>query len=129
MRYLIMVIVAANAAVAVAQDDGKREFTITGCLLSNGYATFQIDTAKIEAIDGKPTGEAPSAGSASARSTAPKKWVLEGGGNLRQRTGEQVRVVGRSDWKAPAGAAADEPAETPRLDVKSVTTMAPSCGK
>jgi hypothetical protein len=60
---------------------------------------------------------------------APKKWLLDGGGNLRPRIGEKVEVTGRSDWQPPAAAAAaDEPAERPpHLDVKSVKTVAPSC--
>jgi hypothetical protein len=111
----VVLVCAAMSPPVVAQGDGKREITATGCLLSSGYAGFQIEDAKLDAIDGK-------AVSAEAAAKGPKKWVLEGGGNLRPRTGEKVQVVGRSDWRAE-----DESPATPRLDVKSVTTVAPSC--
>src|SRR5688572_26925329 len=101
-------------APLASQGEGTREFTITGCLLSNGYAGFQIEDAAIDAIDGKPVdGE--------VRSSGPTKWVLDGGGNLRRQTGEKVLVVGRSAWRAGA---TDEAPSTPRLEVTSVKTVA-----
>jgi hypothetical protein len=115
---------AVTAQNSATQDDGKREFTIAGCLLRSGYAGYQIDEARVEAIDGK-TVEA-----GSRESAAPKKWILDGGGNLGPRTGEKVQVVGRSDWQ-PASheqSAADEPPnKSPHLDVKTVKTLASSC--
>jgi hypothetical protein len=131
LTQLLVVVASMSAGVRAQQptpatpDDNKREFTVTGCLLSSGYAGFQIDDAKLDAIDGKP---APST-SADARSGAPKKWILDGGGNLRPHTGEKVQVVGRSDWEAPAAAArSDEPPNrTPHLEVKSLKTIAASC--
>ena len=108
-------------------DDGKREYTISGCLLRNGYAGYQIEDAHLDAIDGKPVPEPAPA--SSGNSVTPKKWILEGGGNLAARTGEKVQVIGRSEWQPPSSsAAADEPPNrTPRLDVKSVKSIASSC--
>jgi hypothetical protein len=115
----------ASAQGAAAPEDGKREFTVSGCLLSMGYAGYQIEEARLVAIDGKrlPDPAPPDA------PVAPKKWLLDGGGNLRPRIGEKVEVTGRSDWQPPAAAAAaDEPPDRPpHLDVKSVKTVAPSC--
>jgi hypothetical protein len=113
----------AQSAASSTQDDGKRELTITGCLLRSGYAGFQIDDARLDVIDGKPVAEGK------ADPAWPKKWVLEGGGNLGANTGRKVQVVGRSDWKpASAGAPADEPPNrTPHLDVKTVKMIAPEC--
>jgi hypothetical protein len=114
----------ANQAPPV--DDGKREFTISGCLLRSGYAGYQIDDARVDAIDGKPVAQDQVSKSSTALS-APKKWMLEGGGNLGADTGRKVQVVGRSD-RSPSPAAADEPPNrTPHLDVKSVKVVAAAC--
>ena len=113
---------------ATAVDDGKREYTVSGCLLRSGYAGYQIEDAKLDAIDGKP--QAESADKSSADPKVPRKWILDGGGNLGARTGEKVQVVGRSDWQPPSAPSAqsDEPPNrTPHLDVKSVKTIAASC--
>lgn len=110
--------------------DGKREFTISGCLLRSGYAGYQVDDAQVDAIDGKSTAASQAPSPPPSNSTAlPKKWILEGGGNLGTRVGEKVQVVGRSDWQPPSfAAAADEPPNrTPRLDVKSLKTIAAKC--
>jgi hypothetical protein len=112
---------------AAQVDDGKREFTISGCLLRSGYAGYQVDDVKIDAIDRKPSADSAVRSAADA---LPKKWSLQGGGNLGPRVGEQVQVVGRSDWreKAPAEKGIDEPPDkAPTLDVQSVKTLASGC--
>ena len=104
-------------------DDGKRELMISGCLLRSGYAGYQIDEAQLEAIDGKAVSR-----EAAASAAPPKKWILDGGGNLGADTGKKIQVVGRSDWRPASEAPADEPPNrTPHLDVKSVKTIAPAC--
>jgi hypothetical protein len=100
-----------------AQAQGARELIISGCLLSNGYAGFQIEEAVLVAVDGKPADD-------TTKAAAPVKWLLEGGGNLRRRTGEKVQVVGKSEWRADDK---DPSPGTPRLDVTSVTTLSTSC--
>ena len=109
-----------------AADDGKREYTVSGCLLRSGYAGYQIEEARLDAIDGKVVEPEPAS---SSKGSAPKKWILDGGGNLGPRAGEKVQVVGRSEWQPRSAAAppADEPQRTPHLEVKSVKTVAPSC--
>ena len=116
---------AATSRQAATPDDGKREFILSGCLLASGYAGYQLDEARLVAIDGK---RLPEPAPADAP-VAPKKWILDGGGNLRPRTGAKVEVTGRSDWHAsPAGPLPDEPPDrSPHLDVKTVKTVAPSC--
>jgi hypothetical protein len=113
----------ANQAPPV--DDGKREFTISGCLLRSGYAGYQIDDAHVDAIDGKPVADAQASKSSTALSV-PKKWMLDGGGNLGADTGRKVQVIGRSDW-SPSSAADEPPNWTPHLDVKSVKIIAAAC--
>jgi hypothetical protein len=119
-----LVLAAALGAVSPsAQDDGKREFTLTGCLLRAGYAGYQMEGVAIDAIDGK-------AVPATFKTPAiAQKWTLQGGGNLGPRVGEKVQVVGRSDWQeSPAGQPADEPpAKPPSLEVKSLKTVSTSC--
>ena len=107
-------------------DDGKREFTISGCLIRSGYAGYQIDDARIDAIDGKPVADAAAPKSPTA-AQPPKKWILEGGGNLGADTGKKLQVTGRSDWNPSSSAADEPPNRTPHLDVKSVKTIAPTC--
>ena len=105
---------------ATPTDDGTREFTISGCLVRNGYAGYQIDDARVDAIDGKPVEE-----DSSKSSSMPRKWILEGGGNLGADTGKKLQVTGRSDWQPPSP---DEPPNRiPHLAVKSVKTVAPTC--
>jgi hypothetical protein len=117
----------ASAQTPAPPNDGKREFTVSGCLLRNGYAGYQVDTARVEAIDGKAVA-APSAAATAATPEMPKKWILDGGGNLGTSTGKKVEVIGRSDWQPPSATTPDEPPNrTPHLDVKSVKTIASTC--
>ena len=94
-----------------------REVTISGCLLSNGYAGFQVEEAVLDAVDGKPADDKTKAG-------APMKWILDGGGNLRRRAGEKVQVVGKTEWRADDK---DQTPGTPHLEVTTVTTLAAKC--
>src|SRR5215207_5317572 len=72
---------------------GPRELTISGCLLSNGYAGYQVEDAVLDAVNGKPVDD-------KTKAAAPAKWILDGGGNLRRRVGEKVQIVGTSEWRA-----------------------------
>jgi hypothetical protein len=122
---LIVAALAVSGSVRLQPDqsDGKREFTISGCLLRSGYAGYQVDEAQLEAIDGKAVTK-----EAAASAAPPRKWILDGGGNLGADTGKKIQVVGRSDWRPASEAPADEPPNrTPHLDVKSVKTLAPNC--
>jgi hypothetical protein len=111
---------------SAAPDDGKREFIVSGCLLRNGYAGYAVEDSRVVAIDGK---RLPDPAPASAPAM-PKKWILDGGGNLGPRTGEKVEVTGRTDWQAPSAQPSTEERSdrTPHLDVKSLKTVASSCG-
>jgi hypothetical protein len=106
--------------------DGKREFTISGCLIRSGYAGYQIDDARIDAIDGKPVAD-DAASKSPTTPQPPKKWILEGGGNLGADTGKKLQVTGRSDWNPSSSAADEPPNQTPHLDVKSIKTIASTC--
>src|SRR5678816_4069375 len=124
---LVLGLPASTAALqqTAAPDDGKREFIVSGCLLRNGYAGYAVDDSRVVAIDGKRLPE-PAPASAPAM---PKKWILDGGGNLGPHTGEKVEVTGRTDWQArQAQSSAEEPPDRiPHLDVKSLKTIASSC--
>jgi hypothetical protein len=124
---VIPVIESGAQSQSTSAEDGKREFTVSGCLLRSGYAGYQIDEAQVEAIDGKPTDAPRQSSSAPSGPAIPKKWILEGGGNLGARVGEKVQVVGRSDWQPPSSGADEPPNRTPRLAVKSLKTIAPKC--
>jgi hypothetical protein len=126
---VVPAVMSGTQSPSTSPEDSKREFTVSGCLLRSGYAGYQIDEAQVEAIDGKPVVASPVASPASTGPGTPKKWILEGGGNLGARVGGKVQVVGRSDWQLPSSsAAADEPPNrTPRLTVQSLKTIAPKC--
>jgi len=94
-----------------------RELTVSGCLLSNGYAGYQVEDAVLDAVNGTPA-------DGKTKAAAPAKWILDGGGNLRRRVGEKVQVVGKSEWRADDK---DQAPGTPHLEVTSVTTLAASC--
>jgi hypothetical protein len=121
--------VSAAQSAQTPADDGKREFTISGCLLRSGYAGYQVDEATVDAIDGKSVPVARSSSARPATPALPTKWMLDGGGNLGPRVGEQVQIVGRSDWQPRSAAQPpDEPASrTPQLEVKSIKTIASMC--
>jgi hypothetical protein len=95
----------------------SRELTISGCLLSTGYAGYQIEEAVLDAVDGKPA-------DGKTKAAAPAKWLLDNAGNLRRRVGEKVQVVGKSEWRADDK---DQAPGTPHLEVTSVTTLAAAC--
>src|ERR1041385_7612231 len=109
--------VLALVAVAALYAQGARDVTISGCLLSNGYAGYQVEDAVLDAVDGKPA-------DGKTKSAAPAKWILDGGGNLRRRVGEKVQVVGKSEWRAER---TDDDPGTPHLEVTSIRTLAASC--
>ena len=113
--------VESPAARQAPENDGKREFTLSGCLLRAGYAGYQMEGVTVEAIDGKTvpaTFKTP---------VTAQKWTLQGGGNLGPRVGEKVQVIGRSDWQEKPTAASDEPPKPPALEVKTLKTIAPNC--
>ena len=105
------------ALAAALQAQNSRELTISGCLLSNGYAGYQVEDAVLDAVDGKAADD-------KTKAAAPMKWILDGGGNLRRRVGEKVQVVGKSEWRADDK---DQAPGTPHLEVTSVTTVAATC--
>ncbi len=134
MKQFRFVVVALTLGIPVpttavqqtaAPDDGKREFIVSGCLLRNGYAGYAVDDGRVVSIDGK---RLPDPAPASAPAM-PKKWILDGGGNLGPRAGEKVEVTGRTDWQpASAQPSPEEPRDrVPHLDVKLVKTIASSC--
>jgi hypothetical protein len=120
--YIALLVCAVTACVVAGLQtrldaQAARELTISGCLLSSGYAGFQVENAVLDAVDGKPA-------DAKTKAAAPAKWILDGGGNLRRRAGEKVQVVGKSEWRADDK---DQAPGMPHLEVTSVTTLAASC--
>ena len=115
-RNAVLAALATCLCVALSAQE-PRELTVSGCLLSNGYAGYQVEEAVLDAVDGKPA-------DGKTKGAAPMKWILDGGGNLRRRVGEKVQVVGKSEWRADAK---DEAPGTPHLEVTSVTTLAAKC--
>src|SRR5215204_444502 len=93
---LVIALVASYGAAGLhtgLEAQSPRELTISGCLLSTGYAGFQVEDAVLDTVDGRPADD-------KTKAAAPAKWILDGGGNLRRRAGEKVQVVGTSEWRA-----------------------------
>src|SRR5207302_5763664 len=85
----------ACAAAAWAQTEKKPNIALSGCLLSQGYATFILDNARIDATGERAATAAPTSPSAGARpANEPAIWVLDEPGNMRSHTGERVQVIG-----------------------------------
>lgn len=119
-RSLIVALLVMNAGPGLqtrAAADEARELTISGCLLSTGYAGYQIEEAVLDAVDGK-------AADGKTKAAAPAKWLLDNAGNLRRRVGEKVQAVGKSEWRADD---TDQAPGTPHLEVTSITTLAAAC--
>jgi hypothetical protein len=118
----------AGAAAAWAQGEKKPNISVSGCLLSQGYATFIVDDARVDAIGDGAATAAPQGGSATARPVnEPAKWVLDEPGNIRSHTGERVQVVGVTDWRRDDPAPTGPDAPTPHVTVITVKTLSPSC--
>jgi hypothetical protein len=116
----------AQRGETASPTEAKREFTVSGCLVRSGYAGYQVEEARVEAIEGKSLPKATA--SATPNPAFPKKWILEGGGNLARYVGEKVEIVGRSDWQPSSTPSSEDSADrTPHLDVMSVKTLVSNC--
>jgi hypothetical protein len=125
----ILSILAACATAAWAQSEKRPNIALNGCLLSQGYATFIVDNARVDATGDQAATAAPKSASAGARpANEPAKWVLDEPGNIRSHVGEQVQVIGVTDWKrddpVPTASSA---APTPHVTVITVKFLSPSC--
>jgi hypothetical protein len=107
----------------------KPNIAITGCLLSQGYATFVVDGARVDATGDQAATAPPNSKPAEARGpNEPAKWVLDEPGNIRSHVGEQVQVIGVSDWRRDDPSPATGPgAPTPHVTVITVKFLSPSC--
>ena len=127
IAFMVSVPVACTAA-AWAQTEKKPNIALNGCLLSQGYATFILDNARVDATGDRAATAAPTSPSAGARpANEPAKWVLDEPGNIRSHTGEKVQVIGLTDWKPDDPAPTGPAAPTPHVTVIAVKTLSPSC--
>jgi hypothetical protein len=119
----------ACTAAAWAQSEKKPNIAMNGCLLSQGYATFILDNARVDATGDRAATAAPTSPSAGARpANEPATWVLDEPGNIRSHIGEKVQVIGVTDWKRDDPAPTTSPAApTPHVTVIAVKTLSPSC--
>jgi hypothetical protein len=126
------VLLIAGATVIAQESTTKRaNIALSGCLLSQGYATFVIENARIDAVGEQAASAAPAASNTARQPGEPAKWVLDQPGNIRSYIGEKVQVVGNTEWKrgdAASGEHQGEPVPTPHVTVIGVKVLAPSCG-
>jgi len=134
------IVLAAVHVVAVSgasqsgtpPSDKKPNIAVSGCLMRQGYATFIVADARLDATGEKAATAVPSTDQPSEASKTPPKWVLDNAGVVGQHVGERVQVVGASDWVTNKSApAASEPGgpppELPHIDVLTVKVLAPKC--
>ena len=94
-------------------NDGKREFTLTGCLLRAGYAGYQMEGVTVDTIDGKPVPAAFKDAVAAAEEVDPAGRRQPWPARRRESAGcRPIRLAGE-----PA-AQPDEPPKPPTLEVK-----------
>jgi hypothetical protein len=129
---LAIAVAASLTVVAAAQDtaDKKPNIAITGCLMSQGYATFIVDNARIDATGDKAASAVAGAATGARPSGEPAKWQLEEPGNIRTHVGEKVQVLGVTDWKMGDPVPTEgsgPPAPTPHITVTTVKFIAPNC--
>ena len=131
VRIALVVSMATACAVAAWAQSGEKKpnIAITGCLLSQGYATFMLDSARVDATGDRAAAAAPTGKSARGRpANEPAKWVLDEPGNIRSHLGEQVQVLGVTDWKRNDAAPTNDPAApTPHVTVITIKYLSPSC--
>ena len=120
--------VMACTAAASAQTEKKPNIALSGCLLSQGYATFILDNARVDATGDQAATASPKSPSAGARpANEPAKWMLDEPGNIRSHTGESVQVVGVTDWRRDDPTPWSPATPTPHVTVVIVKTLSPSC--
>ena len=120
--------VMACTAAAWAQTEKKPNIALSGCLLSQGYATFILDNARVDATGDQAATASPKNPSAGARpANEPAKWVLDEPGNIRSHIGERVQVIGVTDWSREDPTPTSPAAPTPHVTVIAVKTLSPSC--
>ena len=127
-----VVAVSGPSQSGTSPSDKKPNIAVSGCLMRQGYATFIVADARLDATGEKAATAAPNTDQPSALSRTPAKWVLENAGVIGQHVGERVQVVGASDWvtnkSAPELSEPDgPPPELPHIDVLTVKVLAPKC--
>jgi hypothetical protein len=127
-----IVAVSGASQSATSPADKKPNIAVSGCLMRQGYATFIVADARLDATGEKAATAAPSPDRPSEASQTPPKWVLDNAGVVGQHVGERVQVVGASDWVTDKSAPAPSepggpPPELPHIDVLAVKVLAPKC--
>src|SRR6266478_10111995 len=88
-------VVAASGASqsGTSPSDKKPNIAVSGCLMRQGYATFIVADARLDATGEKAATAAPTTDRPSEGSQTPPKWVLDNAGVMGQHVGERVQVV------------------------------------
>src|SRR5712691_1700587 len=127
-----VVAVSATSQSGTPPSAKKPNIAVSGCLMRQGYATFIVADAQLDATGEKAATAAPTTARPSEVSQPPPKWVLDNAGVVGQHVGERVQVVGASDWVTDKSApAASEPGgpppELPHIDALTLKVLAPKC--
>lgn len=124
----------AGTSPPAAANDLKPNIAISGCLMRQGYATFIVADAQVDAIGDEAERSAPSSGKRPDDSKTPPRWVLDNAGVVGQHVGEKVQVTGISEWVTRPNSADETSKEAtgpgpsiPHIDVKAVKVLAKTC--
>jgi len=117
---------------APAPSKPKPNIAVSGCLMRQGYATFVLADANVDAI-GEEAGKAAPRTEKSRNST-PARWILDNAGVVGPHVGEKVQVIGVSDWVEASERGSQERRddqqplpETPHIDVQTMKVIAKTC--
>lgn len=117
-----------------APADKRPNIAVSGCMMRQGYATFRIDDARVDAIGDKAANAEPSSERSTEGLRTPSKWILDNAGTAGQHVGEKVQVIGVSDWVTSPNdypVAPEEPGgpppPMPHIDVLSLKMIASKC--
>lgn len=136
MRIMAAAVIAAAVGVTLpsnAQDAAKPKpnIAVSGCLMREGYGTYIVAKANIDAIGDGVESAKPGTGKP-ASPGAPPKWILDHPGPIGQQVGQTIQVIGVSSWvdETKGGSQTsrnDEPASAPHINVQSVKVVADTC--
>jgi len=131
---MVMLTASAQGGTPSQAPAKKPNIAVSGCLMRNGYATFMVADAHVDGTGDKAATAAPSTTKGNEAAGTPAKWILDNAGNVGSHVGEQVQVIGFSDWVTdqPASPAAPPepggpPAPMPHIDLQTLKVLANSC--
>ena len=128
----VIALIGALGVICADQDaptqiKTKTNIAVSGCLMRQGYATFVLANANVDATGDDAANAVPRT-EKSAGSNTPARWILDSAGVAGPHVGEKVQVIGFSDWvQAAKNRPDDQPSATPHIEVQAMKVIAKNC--